>query len=673
MDLGTAEARAAVLREEITQHNYRYYILDDPRISDADYDALMRELMGLEGEFPQLITADSPTQRVGAPPLSEFKPYRHRTLMLSLSNAFSPEDLRAFDARVHRLLNLSMDEPVEFVCELKIDGLALSLVYERGRLVTAATRGSGDVGEDVTTNVRTIRTIPLSLPAELPLVEIRGEAFLTHAEFRRINMEREETGQPTFANPRNAAAGSIRQLDSRITAGRQLDFFAYALGHSDGFKPESQSHLLETLQQWRFHTNPNWQRCANMDEVIAFLEHWNRGREALPYDIDGVVVKVNRCDLQQELGAVSRHPRWASAFKFAPTQGRTRILDIITNVGRTGAITPVAIMEPVEIAGVQVSHATLHNQDEINRKDVRVGDTVVIQRAGDVIPEVVEVVTAERPSHSVPYVMPTNCPVCGTAAERPEGEAVLRCPNELCPARVKERVRHFCSRAALDIEGVGPALIEQLVERDWVKDPADLYGLTAEQLAELDRMGDKSASNIVQSIQNSKHPSLSRLIFGLGIRHVGEHVATLLSRHFGNLERLAHASEDEIGAVAGVGGVIAESVATFFDMPETQELLEKLRLAALQPEENAGAQAEGPLKGKSFVFTGTLTRLTREHAEEMVRSMGGNASSSVGKATSYVVAGERAGSKLERAKALKIPVLTEDEFLDMVESLSSAQ
>ena len=668
MELASAAEEAAKLRDEIYRHNYHYYVEDAPVISDADYDKLMRRLSDIEAEFPQLATPESPTQRVGAPPLSEFAPHQHRAPMLSLSNAFSTDELKAFDARVRRSLHLDAEDPVEYVTELKIDGLAISLTYEKGRLVTAATRGDGFTGEDVTPNIRTIRTIPPRLPVENPLLEIRGEVFLTHREFQRINADRETSGQPTFANPRNAAAGSIRQLDSRITAGRALDFFAYAVGASDGFQPESQSHLLETLASWRFHVNPNWKLVKNMDEVLAFIESWSTRRESLDYDIDGVVIKVNRTDLQEDLGSRDRSPRWAIAYKFAPTQGKTRIIDIITQVGRTGAITPVAVMEPVEVAGVTVSHATLHNQDEIDRKDVRIGDCVVIQRAGDVIPEVVQTLTEERTGAEKPFRMPDDCPVCGTKAIRPEGEAVLRCPNDHCPARVKERIRHFCSRGALDIEGVGPALIDQLVERELIKDPGDLYTLSVEQLAELDRMGNKSAANIVDSIQGSRRPTLGRLIFGLGIRHVGEHIATLLARHFGSLERLRHTPEDEIAAVPGIGAVIALSVSSFFQAPDTAELLEKLRAAGVKPEELEGARSDGAFKGQNYVFTGSLKQFTREKAEEMVRRLGGNAASSVGKSTTAVVAGEKAGSKLDRARQLGVPVLTEDEFLERVHS-----
>jgi DNA ligase (NAD+) len=673
MDLMTAEARVSQLKELIHHHNYLYYVEDSPEISDAGYDRLMTELTGLEAQFPELVTPDSPTQRVGAPPLSAFAPHEHLAPMLSLANAFSEDELLAFDARIHRFLQMDANQPLDYVAEPKIDGLSISLTYVDGLLASASTRGDGTTGEDVTPNIRTIRGVPLSLACGIPVVEVRGEVYLTHAEFRRINRDREESGQPTFANPRNAAAGSLRQLDSRVTAGRALCFFAYALGESSGFDPGSQSALLDTLASWRFPTTrPHWQRCAGMDAVTACVRSWSRRREELPYDIDGMVVKVDATDLMRQLGAVSRSPRWAIAYKFAPTQGQTRILDILVQVGRTGAMTPVAVMEPVEVAGVRVSHATLHNQDEIDRKDVRIGDTVVIQRAGDVIPEVVEVVKECRAGSERPFTMPDACPVCGATAVRPEGQAVLRCPNPLCPARVKEHIRHFCSRAAMDIEGIGPALVDQLTDQDMVRDPGDLYTLTVGQLAGLERMGARSAANIIDAIQASKERSLSRLIFGLGIRHVGEHVADLLAQHFGSLERVAHSSENEIAAVPGVGPVIARSVSAYFEMEETRELMIKLAAAGVSPVVVVARREERPLHGQTFVFTGALQQSARSDAEARVRELGGAASSSVSKATTYVVAGEKAGSKLERARALGVAVISEDEFLTLVNEADSA-
>lgn len=668
MDRAAAADRAAFLRDEIHRHNYLYYIEDSPQISDADYDALMRELTGLETETPELVTADSPTQRVGAAPLDAFVQHEHRIPMLSLGNAFSAEDLWAFDGRMRRLLQMEPEEPLEYIAELKIDGLAISLTYEGGRLTTAATRGNGAVGEDVTANVRTIKSIPLRISADAPLLEVRGEVFLTQTEFKRVNDEREKAGQPTFANPRNAAAGSLRQLDSRITASRALDFFGYALGYAEGLRLESQAELLRTLKEWRFKTNRDHRVLAGMADVVEYISSWSGKRDELPYDIDGMVVKVNRFQLQNKLGSLPRSPRWAIAYKFAATQGRTQILEIVTQVGRTGALTPVAVMEPVEVAGVRVSHATLHNQDEIDRKDVRVGDTVVIQRAGDVIPEVVQVLVECRTGSEAPYRMPTECPVCGTPAVRPEGEAVLRCPNDLCPARVKERVRHFCRREAMDIEGIGPSLVDQLVERDLVRDPGDLFRLQIEQLMGLERMAEKSASNIIRALESCKGRSLARLVFALGIRHVGEHVAVLLARRFGSLERLASAEEDAIAAVPGVGSVIARSVSTFFDMPESKELLEKLKAAGIDPLEEA-SEVDGPFAGKTFVFTGAMERFTRPTAEAKVRALGGNAVSSVSKATNYVVAGSKAGSKLIKAQQFGVEVLSEEQFLELLEGV----
>ena len=694
MDERAAAARIEELRQQINYHNYRYYVLDSPVISDAEYDRLLQELTALEEEHPELVTPDSPTQRVGAPPTAAFESYTHRQPMLSLSNAFGDEELLAFDRRIKRMLGMSPDADVEYVAELKIDGLAVSLTYEAGGFARGATRGDGDSGEDITQNLRTIKAIPLRLlgsgterptsnrqpessdpqsslvtqHSSLPipeLIEVRGEVFLLHDEFRRINREREAAGEPTFANPRNAAAGSVRQLDSSVTARRKLDIFVYGVGFMQGAAFATHYQTLQALRSWGFKTNPNTRLCKSIEEIREFIAEWADKREALGYDIDGVVVKVNSLEFQNRLGFVARSPRWAAAYKYPATQETTVIRDIIVQVGRTGALTPVAVMDPVEVGGVTVSRATLHNQDEIERKDVRIGDTVVIQRAGDVIPEVVQVIKERRTGAEVPFRMPGKCPACGGEVERPEGEAVARCVNLACPAQVKERIIHFTSRNALNIEGVGPGQVEQFTEKGLIRDPADLYYLKLEDLLLLERMGEKLASNIVAAIEKSKQTTLARLIYGLGIRHVGEHVAQVLADHFGSIERLQGASEEELSAVPEVGAVIASSIAAFFSEPENRAVLGKLRSAGVIPsaaEKPAGAV----LAGKTFVFTGALQSFSREEAEEKVRLLGGRAASSVSGSTDFVVAGESAGSKLQKARELGITVLTEQEFIDMI-------
>ena len=695
MDRQAAAERIEQLRQQINAHNYRYYVLDQPAVSDAEYDRLMRELLAIEEEHPELVTPDSPTQRVGAAPATAFDSYTHRAPMLSLSNAFGEEELRAFDKRVKRMLGTDENADIEYVAELKIDGLAVSLTYENGRFVRGATRGDGFTGEDISTNLRTIRAVPLMLirggdaqggegggmtpnlfggesavrnprPRIPDLVEVRGEVFMLHEEFKRINREREESGEQTFANPRNAAAGSIRQLDPSVTAGRKLDIFIYGAGYMEDGGFGTHCEMLEAFGSWGFKVNPNIRPCSGVGEVLAFIAEWGEKRDSLGYDIDGVVVKVNSLDLQSRLGFVARSPRWAIAYKFPATQETTVVNDIRVQVGRTGALTPVAVMEPVEVGGVVVSRATLHNEDEVRRKDVRIGDTVVIQRAGDVIPEIVHVIAEKRTGGEREFVMPAECPVCGGDVERSEGEAVARCVNIACPAQTRERIRHFASRGALDIEGVGPAQVDQLIGRGLVRDPADLYGLTIEQLLTLDRMGEKSASNILGAIEESKSPTLARLIYGLGIRHVGEHVSQVLADHFGSMEALANASEEELGGVAEVGPVIAASLAGFFGEQENREVLEKLRAAGVVPQVSARAESRAGMSGKTFVFTGALQRFTREDAEEKVRLLGGRATSSVSRNTDFVVAGENAGSKLEKARALGITVLTEQEFEEMI-------
>jgi len=669
MDKQAAAERIRQLRDEINYHNYRYYVLDQPVISDAEYDRLMRELESLEEQFPDLITPDSPTQRVGAKPIAAFASYTHRQPMLSLSNAFGIDELVAFDKRIKRMLEMDPEADIEYVSELKIDGLAVSLTYEDGRFVVGATRGDGFSGEDITTNLKTIKAIPLVLfEAETapPVMEIRGEVFLHHDEFRRINREREEAGEPTFANPRNAAAGSVRQLDPSVTARRNLDIWVYGTGFVQGNGFRTHLDTLEALKKWGFKVNPNTRVCRNLQEVEAYIAEYGEKRESLGYEIDGVVVKANSIELQDRLGYVARSPRWAAAYKFPAMQETTVVRQIFVSVGRTGALTPVAIMDPVEVSGVTVSRATLHNEDEIRRKDVRCGDTVVIQRAGDVIPEVVQVIKEKRTGDEEPFVMPEKCPVCGGRVERPEDEAVARCVNLACPAQVRGRIIHFTSRNALNIEGVGPAQVDQLVERGLVHDPADLYSLTVDDLLTLERMGKKLAQKLYDAIQGSKEPPLDRLIYALGIRHVGEHVAQVLAEHFGSMEAIMDAPESELTAVAEIGPVIAKSISSFFAEPQNREVVKKLREAGVRPGIQA-VQVSAELEGKTFVFTGMLASSTREQAEEIVRQHGGKAASSVSRSTDFVVAGESAGSKLQKARELGVRVITEEEFRRMIQ------
>jgi len=677
-DLQAASAYAVELRDRLNQANHDYYILDQPTIADSEYDRLLRELQDLEAAHPEIVSDDSPTQRVGAPPVSAFGKITHRVPMLSLANAFNEEEIRAFDEKVKRHLGIDSETPVDYGVELKIDGLAVSLTYENGAFQYGATRGDGIVGEEITPNLKTVSSIPLRIRKDgkpVPgLVEVRGEVYLSHAEFARINSERETAGEPTFANPRNCAAGSLRQLDSKITAGRKLKAFLYAVGFSSEQVASSQADLLSTLKTWGFSVNKEADVCRGVDEVLKYIEAWTEQKSQLPYDIDGIVIKVNDYRQQSDLGALDRVPRWAIAYKFPAQQGRTRIIDIIAQVGRTGAVTPVAIVEAVVLPpSSTVQRATLHNQQEIDRKDVRVGDTVVIQKAGDVIPEIVEVVLAERPADSVPYLLPSECPVCGTALVRPEGEAVTRCPNKAgCAAQIAQRVIHFVSRRAMDIDGVGDKQVIQFIEAGFIKDAGDLYSITKDQLLTLERMGNKLADNIVNAIASSMTPSLDRLIFALGIRHVGDHTADVLAQNFGSLDKLQVATVEELNAVHEIGLTTAESIVAFFGQPETTELLDKLKAAGVKPTPAKNAPASDMFAGKSFVFTGTLVTMTRDEAEGTVRSLGGRAASSVSRQTSYVVAGENAGSKLEKARTLGVAILTELEFAELANGVTAA-
>ena len=660
--------RAAWLRREINRHNHLYYVLDRPQISDAEYDRLMRELQEIEAAHPELITLDSPTQRVGAQPAQEFGTVEHRTPMLSLGNAFGTDELAAFDRRIKRMLDMAETAPIEYVAELKVDGLAVSLAYEDGVLVVGATRGDGVRGENIAQNLRTVKSIPLRLLAGArppSRLEVRGEVYLSREEFQRINAEREKAGEPLFANPRNAAAGSVRQLDSRITARRKLDMIAHGLGAAEGKRFDTHWEGLEFLRACGFRASPDAEVCKDVEQVIAYCDRWGEKKHDLPYQIDGVVAKVNAIALQERLGYVARSPRWAIAFKYPPEQETTVVRDIIVSVGRTGAMTPVAIMDPVTVSGSTVSRATLHNEDEVRRKDVRIGDTVVIRKAGEVIPEVVAVVTSKRTGKEQPFQMPRTCPVCGAEAERLPGEAVTRCTGIACPAQLKQRIFHFGARGGMDIEGLGEALVDQLVERRLVADPADTYSLTKQRLMSLERMGEKSASNLLAAIEASKQRPLDRLLNALGIPHVGEHVADVLAADFASLEEIARVPAERLAEIEGIGPVIAQSIATFFRQDQTKRLIQKLRGAGVAPPPRkpaAAAAAAGALSGKAFVFTGELTGYTREGAEELVRSLGARAASSVSKKTDYVVVGESPGSKYQKARELGVTILDEAAF-----------
>lgn len=653
--------RVADLRREIEYHNYRYYILDDPEIPDAEWDRLLQELRKLEETYPSLVSADSPTQRVGAAPTDEFAEVRHRIPMLSLDNAFSEDELRHFDRRVRE--RLGVDSDVEYSAEPKLDGLALSVTYERGVLVQAATRGDGTTGEDVTANVRTIRSLPLHLRGQAPAVlEARGEVFMPIAGFERLNAEASKKGEKVFANPRNAAAGSLRQLDPRITAQRPLDIFFYSIGAVEGIElPSSHGATLELLRQFGLRVSPEIRKVRGASGCLDYYADIDRRRASLAYQIDGVVYKVDSIAAQRELGFVSRAPRWAIAHKFPAEEALTVVRDVEFQVGRTGAMTPVARLEPVFVGGVTVSNATLHNMDEVARKGVRIGDTVVVRRAGDVIPEVARVMLERRPQDSQDIVMPLWCPVCASPVERDAEAAVARCTGGYrCSAQRKERLRHFASRRALDIEGVGEKLVEQLVEAGLVESPADLYGLTLEALSALERMGPKSAENVLNALERSKSTTLARFLFALGIRDVGEATATALASHFGDIDALMAADIEAAQQVQDVGPVIAAHVVEFFAEEANRRVIERLRQAGVSwPSGKPLESAAQPLSGLTFVLTGSLESMQREEAEDALRALGAKAAGSVSKKTSYVVAGRDAGSKLKKAEELGVPVLDE--------------
>lgn len=658
-----------ILRNEIRRHNKLYYVDDNPEISDAEYDRLMRRLQEIEAAHPDLITPDSPTQRVGATPLTEFGTVTHTIPMLSLANAMNEDEVREFDQRVKR--GLGSDAEVEYVFEPKIDGLAVEVVYENGVFTHGSTRGDGVTGEDVTQNLKTIHSIPLRLvdPEGQPLpalLEVRGEVYMDVAEFERFNKERELTGEMLFANPRNAAAGSLRQLDPTITAKRPLKAFFYALGTTEGIEFASHTDMLAYFRRVGLRTT-FCHRCQGIEDVIRRYRELGENRESLPYEIDGSVIKVNDRRLQAELGQISRSPRWAIAFKFPAKQETTRILDIIVQVGRTGALTPVAVLEPINLRGVQVSRATLHNQDEINRKDIRIGDTVVVQRAGDVIPEVVKVVETKRTGQERQFTLPTQCPVCQGEVVRPEGEAVSRCTNPDCPAKQIGQMEHFVSKRAMNIEGLSTKQLELFINNGLIHDVSDLYALKKEQLIPLERMAEKSAQNVVDAIERSKQPTLDRFIFALGIRHVGEHTAKVLAAHFGSLDRLKAATEEELMTVYEIGPEVAKSVARYFRDPRTEPLLQKLLARGIQLTNPVGEQTPQRLMGKSFVLTGTLETYSRDEAKDLIEKAGGRVVSSVSKKTDYVVAGRDPGSKLTKAQELGVTVLNEAEFQQLLQ------
>ena len=666
-DVDRVAARIAVLRKEIEYHNYRYYVLDAPLISDQEYDGMFQELLELEQEHPELASPDSPTQRVGAEPLEKFEKVEHRAAMLSLANAVNEQELQDFHKRISKLLGT---EDIDFVTELKIDGIAVALTYQDGLLVQAATRGNGLVGEDVTANLKTIRTVPLRLRGGRTLakvVEVRGEAFLPISAFQHLNEERATAGQSLFANPRNAAAGTLRQLDPRITASRPLSFVAYSIGYVEGMALRTQGEVLDQLARWGFPVNSHYRHQASIEKVAEFCEKWQSQRHSLDYEIDGVVVKVDRLDYQERLGIVSRDPRWAIAYKFPGELATTRLLKIDINVGRTGAMNPYAILEPVQLAGVTIRTATLHNEDDIRRKDIREGDIVMVKRAGDVIPQVVGPVRERRTGQERQFTSPKECPVCHAPVVREVGEAMAYCTNQQCPAQRYEGLKHFVSQSAMDIRGLGPQTLEKLLELNLIEDLADLYSLTAVQLAKLPNFKEQSINNLLEGIEQSKSQAFAKVLFGLGIRHVGESITQLLVAEFGDIDSLKRASEEEISAVQGIGPEIARSVCNYFSVEENCKLIEKLKQAGLRWQITRKELVhEGLLSGKTFVITGTLARFSRQEATEFIEKHGGKVTSSVSSKTDYLVVGAEPGSKLEKARDLGVETIPEERLRALV-------
>ncbi|OPY77034.1 MAG: DNA ligase [Syntrophorhabdus sp. PtaU1.Bin058] len=662
------QKRIEELRKTIEYHNHRYYVLDDPVVSDAEYDTLMRELTQLETEHPDLISPNSPTQRVGAQPLEEFSTVPHAIPMLSLANAMTAEEVADFDKRVKKILN-TVD--VDYVMEVKIDGLAVELTYVNGEFSLGSTRGDGFFGEDITQNLRTINAVPMRLihTPGFPVpehLEVRGEVYMGRKEFLALNKRREETGEPLFANPRNAASGSMRQLDPRITAGRKLNIFCYAPGRISDARFQTHMEFLERLRRWGFRVNadPYVKLFRNIDDILAHYQYIRDIRDRIPYEIDGTVIKVNRLDFQDALGTVSRSPRWAIAFKFEAHEELTVVEDIEVSVGRTGALTPVAILRPVMIGGVEVSRATLHNEDEIRRKDIMIGDTVMVSRAGDVIPEVIRVIKEERHHNAKPFSMPGQCPVCNEPVVRPPGEAIRRCININCPAQIKGSIEHFASKRAMDIDGLGTKLVEQLVEKGVIGDVSDLYYLKKEDLAGLERMAEKSAQNIVDSINASRRRPFGRFIYGLGIRHVGEHIAGLLAERFRDIHELMRADTEMLLRIPEIGPEVTNSIVSFFGDTKNRQTIDRILAGGATIE--YGTTDKGKLDGLLFLFTGTLKSMSRDEARRKVEELGGKTATSVSQKVTHLVAGEEAGSKLEKAKKLGIKILSEEKFLQII-------
>jgi DNA ligase (NAD+) len=664
---GQAAARIARLRRKIEFHEKKYYIDNDPQIFDAEFDRLMKDLKVCEAEFPELVTPESPTQRVGGKPVGGFPTVRHARPMMSIDNVYSVEELEEFAERVRKLVP---DRPVDYVAELKIDGFGISILYRDGRFVQAVTRGDGVQGDDVSANVKTIKSLPLTIP-DTRDIEVRGEIYLPFDSFRKINLDREANDEPLFANPRNAASGSIRLLDPSEVAARMLDVFLYSY-FAGGEEQDSQWANLEELRRLGFKTNPHSRLCRTLAEAVDYWREWTDKRDTLDYDADGIVIKVNLTKEREALGVTAKFPRWAISFKFPARRATTRLSDIVIQVGRTGALTPVAVLEPVKLSGTTISRATLHNEDEIKRKDVRIGDYVLIERSGDVIPKVVAPMKERRTGREKAFVMPLECPICHSEAFRPEGEVIARCTNASCPARLREALLHFAARRAMNIEGLGEALVDQLLAKKLVASILDLYGLDADTLAGLERMGAKSAANLIEEIERSKSNEIGRLIFALGIRHVGEKLARTLAAHFRDIGKLERATIEELTAVEDVGPIVAESVSFFFRQPENLALLERLRAAGLNFADAPGAKRSGTtagdlsLAGKTFVLTGKLERLTRDEAAAAIEAKGGSVTDSVSKKTSCLVAGEDPGSKLAKAQKLGVEILTEKEFLERI-------
>lgn len=667
------EKRIEELREEIRYHDYNYYILTEPKIPDEQYDKLYKELENLESEYPELITPDSPTQRVGSDLTKVFKPVQHKIPMLSLSNTYSEVELFDFDRRVRE--GIGDINEVEYIAELKIDGVSVSIRYENFNLVTAATRGDGTVGEEITNNVKTIRSVPLRLNRlknskyDLSKIEVRGEIFMEVDAFKKFNKDREEKGEKTFANPRNSTAGTLKLQDPKLVAQRPLDLFIYFLV-SENNQIETQSESLELIKQLGLKVNPNYKLCKNINEVLEFCKVWEEKREELPYEIDGVVVKVNSVKYQRNLGSIAKSPRWAVAYKFRAKQAETTLNKIFWQVGRTGTLTPVADLEPVFLAGSTISRATLHNIEEIERKDIREGDYVIIEKGGDVIPKVVQVITEKRGKDSVKIVPPQNCPVCNSKLIRPDGEVAIYCENNTCPAQVKGKIEHFASRGAMDIEGLGKAIIDQFVEFNFLKSYADIYDLhkNKNELIALERFGELSINNLISAIEESKNRPFEKVLFALGIRFVGAGAAQKLARHFNNIDNLMKASEEEIENIHEIGPSISVSIKKFFATSDNLEIVNRLRKAGLKFAVESTSETSEALKDFTFVLTGTLEKFTRDEAKEMIQKKGGKVTGSVSKNTSYLVVGENAGSKLEKAEKLGIKILTEDEFLSFIES-----